>query len=454
MAISRAQAEDLVQKMQDAGYPADEIHAQLDRVGVQGANEAMPAGPLRTAMTTPAPGARISQGEKEMSRSLGQGAAMAIGGALGGPLAETALGPVLGSLPAETIGTGGGIYTGGRLTQVPPKEAALNAGLGGAGALAIGAGARGLTRLSSRMAGISPEARAAAESDPTVLNRPSNQAELDLARRVEANTDIQGSRTTQPHTDYNWMLGQKATTRVDAYPILDAFFQQVSGGDHPILRASDKQVIGMADRFTKRVGSDGKISLGDLDAYIRENFTDPLKGAYSRGSEAETVKRLMSVRGDIASHLYQSIGPGAASAQATTSDMLGKRAAVENTFNLGTKERPSSTGAERIRGINANTGQAQVDRDVLKKYDEAYNTNLLPQALRLSYQREWTGNDLTKAYAIDSALQPQRPGFIRGLALPVARGSVRVQKFAGPVAGGAIAMNADRIRSMLRGVSQ
>ena len=51
-------------------------------------------------------------------------------------------------------------------------------------------------------------------------------------------------------------------------------------------------------------------------------------------------------------------------------------------------------------------------------------------------QREWTGDALSEAYAIDSILQPQRPSFVRGLARPIARIGARATKYVGPVSAG------------------
>ena len=122
------------------------------------------------------------------------------------------------------------------------------------------------------------------------------------------------------------------------------------------------------------------------------------------------------------------LGPGAR--------MLTTREAAENTFGTGTEAKPSAQGAEAIRGIRSNNGVAQKNRAVLKAYDEQYKTDFLRRATKLSMQREWSGDFLSDAYAIDSILQPHRPSFVRGVARPLARAGARATPFAGPAGAG------------------
>jgi hypothetical protein len=198
----------------------------------------------------------------------------------------------------------------------------------------------------------------------------------------------------------------------------------------------------MAERFMQRVGPDGKVSLGELDAYVRESFTDPLRGAYTRGSEQELATRLMDVRRDITGLLYSAIDPSAKQLQVTTQQAIGKRQAVENVFGLGTEAKPSAAGAEKIRGIRGNTGQAQQNRAILEAYDAEYGTNFLQRARELSMQREWAGSAAEDAVTIDNilVLRQRRPGAIKGASRFLAKQGARVtNRYAGPVAAGATA---------------
>lgn len=192
----------------------------------------------------------------------------------------------------------------------------------------------------------------------------------------------------------------------------------------------------MADKFIDRLDQNSTISLGELDDYIRQEFTKPLVGQYARESEAVAAKRMMDVRQGLTDYLYSKVGPGAAPSQGLAQRAISVREAAENTFPVGTRSKPSGAGAEKIRNIRAATGDAQKNREVLQAYDEEYGTNLLHEAERLSMQREWNSDDLVNAYMVDSALQPTRPGFVKGVALPVARVGARATKMIGPVAAG------------------
>lgn len=420
-----------IQRARSAGYGDDDIRAIVKRkraAYTPPPDIAAPPSNLPADVQAMQPAAEGST----MNRQLGQGSAMAIGALTGGMLGGS--GTLL-PMAGEMFGT----YAGGRLSGVPEKEAAGSALMAGGAGLAGRGIAYGGTRLAGKMAGIKPQAVKTAIRDPSLLKQAAPDAELQLARQLESNTEIQAGKITPSHQDYQSMLAIKANDRIDATPVIEAFTNQITGADHPILRAADKQVQSMGERLLKRIGPDGKIGIGELDAYIRENFTDPLKGAYTRGSEAETVKRLMAVRSELTDKLYRAISPQAAPAQAFTQRALTKREAVENTFGMGTNAKPSSQGAEAIRGIRSNTGSAQKNRAVLQAYDAEYGTDFLGKAERLSMQREWSGDALSEAYAIDSVLQPQRPSFVRGLARPVARAGARATKYAGPTTAAAAA---------------
>lgn len=179
-------------------------------------------------------------------------------------------------------------------------------------------------------------------------------------------------------------------------------------------------------------GQPATISLGDLDAWIRANLTDPLRGAYTKGSEAVLAERLMAARTAMSESLYERLGRGASSAQKLAGRAIKTREAVENVFDLGTEARPTGTAAERIKGILGDSGEAQKNRAVLAAYDEEYGTHHLADATRLAQSQEWQGKDFSKAIMIDSVLQPTRPTFVQSMALPVARGGARVTRVAGP----------------------
>lgn len=377
---------------------------------------------------------KYGPGRKEEAKRGIQAGAMALGAMIGGPLAETYLAPALGGAVASTLGEFAGGAGAGMLTGVPPKEAIQGGALGATAGLAARGLAYGGTRLAGKMAGVSKEGVKAAINDMRLLQRPSDSAELDMAKGIGYETQKQAGITTEPHAYYQDLLASKSGTRIDAAPILDSITNSISGADVPAKRTADKALELMADRFTKRVGPDGKIGLGELDDYIRQNFTDPLKGAYTRGSESEFYGRLMDIRKELVNHLYNALGPGAAPSQEMANRALTTREAVENTFSTGTPAKPSGSGAEKIRAIRSNTGEAQKNREVLAAYDAEYGTNLLQKARNLSIQREWTGDAQADAYAIDSVLQPRRPGFVRGLARPVARFGARVTKGAGTTA--------------------
>jgi hypothetical protein len=178
---------------------------------------------------------------------------------------------------------------------------------------------------------------------------------------------------------------------------------------------------------------------GDVDAWISENLTDPLHGAYSRGSEAILAKRLMEIRGGMAEKLYASLGPGASTVQKFAQRSLRTREVIENLFGMGTSAKPSAKGASGVQSIRTDTGQAQTNRAALEAYDAEYGTNFLQKFERLSMTKEWSGDVLSDAYAIDSILQPTRPGLIHGAARKVARGGARATKYAGPTAAASAA---------------
>lgn len=419
-----------IQRARSAGKSDDEIRIfvrQKRNAYTPPPDIAEPAGGLPADVQAMQPAAERAR----FNRQLGQGAAMSAGALIGGGMFSGALPQVAGEIV--------GAYTGGRLTGVPRQEAATGAVLGG-GAGLVGRGlVAGGTRLAGKMAGIQSGTVKAGMRDPSLLKPAAVDAELQLARQLESSTGVQAGKTTPYHADYQKMLAVKASDRIDATPIIESFTKQITGGDHPTLRAADRQVQSMGERLLKRIGPDGKIGIGELDTYIRENFTKPLNVAYSRESEAETARRLMAVREDLTAKLYTAVGPEAAPAQSFTQRALRTREAVENTFGMGTKAKPSAQGAEAIRGIRSNTGSAQKNRAVLQAYDAEYGTDFLGKAERLSMQREWSGDTLAEAYAIDSILQPQRPSFVRGLARPFARGGARTTKYAGPTAAAAAA---------------
>lgn len=394
---------------------------------------------------------RAAGAKPAQQKMLLEGSLMGAGGFLGGMAGGARLIP-------QMLGEAAGTFAGGTLAGMPPEEALKAAALSSTVGGAVGGATRLATRAAGKMAGIESSTVKAGMRDPSLLNMPqkevsvterfgkprvkrvtSTEPELELANRLKASTDIKAAETTQYHEIYQKALASVSNKRIDATPVIDAFAKRITRADHPILRAADRQVEAMGDRFLNRVGPDGRISIADLDAYIRENFTDPLSGAYARGSEAETVRRLMEIRGDLTKHLYGAIGPVAAPTQAFTQRALAKREAVENVFGTGTPAKPSSAGAEAIRTIRSQSGGAQRNREILRAYDEEYGTDFLRQAEQLSMQREWSGDTLATAYAIDSVLQPSRPSFVRGIARPVARFGARISVPSGPVAAGATA---------------
>lgn len=391
--------------------------------------------------------ARVADFYKQLDRDTKIGVASASGAMLGGALGEA----VGAAIPAaartahiiprmisagmralpEAIGEFTGAGYGAEVAGASPSEArnigAWSAGGGMVGRTVVRAG----TRFLGRMAKVRPETVRAGIEDPTLLREPGREAELEQAQRMGAL--LENEPITPAHKDYQAMLATKVNDRVDATPVLDAFVAQITGNDNASARAADRQVQIMADRFLRRVGKDGKISLGELDSYIRENFTKPLVQAYSRESEAETAKRMMNIRQGLTDYLYGQVGPQAAPAQSMAASALRKSETVANVFNMGTETRPSATGAERIMTINSDSAQAQLDRQVLQAYDNEHGTNLYGDAIRLSQQRELGATDMAAATAIDSALQPTRSTFVQAAAVPFMRGGIRTARVAGPV---------------------
>ena len=442
---------------------------------------------------------RNAGNESEQNQMLLEGSLMGIG-ALAGGVGGEALGARLipkvgmeaprlirllataGRIAPEITGEAAGTYSGGRLAGMPHEEA-KNAALVSGGAGLVGRTiARVGTRVAGRFAGMRPETTQAGIDNPALLNAPEPDAELAQAHRLRAQLDAQAQEITPYHRAYqDEFLGPLKNAKLDVKSYADIIRSQITGGDHPSIRSADRALETLANRLegraipnppevvqigesrysqpTKRFQnpsgehvmgrymvdktlpptSSGKMEAGAVDAWIRENLTDPLHGAYTRGSEAIMAERLMKIRAAMADKLYTSLGPGAGSAQELAAHQISVREAAENTFPVGTKAKPVATGAERIRTIMSDTGEAQKNRAVLAAYDEEYGTHHLEDAKQLAMQREWQGKSMEKALAIDSVLQPQRPGFVRGAALPVARTGARIARVAGPITASVVA---------------
>lgn len=394
--------------------------------------------------------------EKQRERER-QAEAMAIGGAMGGAGAEAAFGPYVGKAAAATLGEFTGTVVGGKTTGVPTQEAMKIGALAGTAGLVTRGVGHGLTWLTSKGAGIPSDALAAARQNPELVNPPrtvnpdgsivnsvDQNAELSLARQLHENTKIQAGETTPHHEAYQLMLGPRINDRVDATPIVDTFQKYISGADVPEKATADKAISRMAQKFIDRIGPDNKISLGDLDNYIRENMTDPLHGSYTSGRESEFYGRLKNIRGELTDYLYGSIDKQAAPAQEMASRSLNSREAVENTFRMGTDARPSAAGIEKIRSIRANTGESQLNRDLLARYDAEHGTNFLNKAKNLSIRRDWNFTAQQEAAAIDAVFQPTRPGLVKGVSLPLTKLGLRATPMAGYTAAGGAAYLAPR----------
>jgi hypothetical protein len=399
---------------------------------------------------------RAAGSRAEQQQILKEGALMGIGGLAGGVAGEAAgmaliprvartahtikrILATAGRIAPEIAGEAAGTYAGGRLAEVPPEAAEEAAMISAVGGLAGRTIARVGTRFAGRAASMRPETVQAGIEDPSLLRAPEPDAELAQAQRLGAQLEAQRAEITPAHAAYQKQLASKGDVRVEGNDILDVFQKNIAGRDNKPSLAADREVRRMADKFIDRLGPDSKIGLAELDDYIRQEFTKPLVGQYAKESEAVAAKRMMDVRRDLTDLLYDKVGPGAAPAQGLAGRAIRTREAVENVFDLGKETRPTGTAAERIRGILGDSGEAQKNRAVLTAYDEQYGTRHLEDAKRLARQREWQGKDLETAYAIDSALQPTRPGFIRGLALPVARGGARIARVAGPVTSAIVA---------------
>ena len=399
---------------------------------------------------------RAAGGRAEQQQMLKEGALMGIGaltGGIGGEAAGMRLIPrvaaeapriirmlaTAGRIAPEIAGEAAGTYAGGRVAGMPPEQAGKAAQLSAGAGLVGRTVARVSTRLAGRAASMSPETVQAGIEDPRLLRAPEPEAELMQARRLGAQLEAQRAEITPAHAAYQEQLAQRSAVRVDGNDILDVFQKNIVGRDNKPSLVADREVRRMAEKFIDRLGPDSKISLAELDDYIRQEFTKPLVGQYAKESEAVAAKRMMDVRQGLTDYLYGKIGPGAAPKQAIAGRAIRTREAVENVFDLGKEARPTGTAAERIRTINSGSGEAQKNRAVLAAYDEQYDTHHLKDAKRLAMQREWQGKDLETAYAIDSALQPTRPGFVRGIALPVARGGARIARVAGPITAGVTA---------------
>lgn len=338
-----------------------------------------------------------------------------------------------GRIAPEIVGEYAGTYGGGRAAGMTPEEASSAAKVS-AGAGMIGRTvARVGTRIAGRAAGMRTDTVKAGMEDPTLLREPGPQAELEQAQRMGAQLEAQRAEITPYHRGYQKVLGEKADVRVDGNDILDVFQKNIAGLDNKPSVAADREVRRMAEKFIDRLGPDSKISLAELDDYIRQEFTKPLVGQYARETEAVAAKRMMDVRAGLTDYLYKQIGEGAAPAQGLAGRAIKTRESVENVFDLGKESKPTGTAAERIRGILGESGEAQKNRAVLRAYDDEYGTHHLENAKQLAMSREWTGKQMEDALAVDSALQPTRPGFVKGTARHFARGGARIARVAGPI---------------------
>lgn len=513
-----------IQRARTAGKSDDEIRAF---VNAKRAERQVP--PPFEPRTQPSPeqtdfNTRIADFYRKLDEDTKQGVAMAAGGFLGGAAGE-AIGAGIPAAAAtaprivriasgiaraipEAAGEFFGTGLGGQLTGMSPEEAAKAGGFAAAAGMAGRGIVRAGTRLAGKAAGMRPETVKAGIENPRLLNAPEPDAELMMARRLNAQLEQQAAEITPEHADFQAMLnapverratppvtpaesamlrresdvlrtapgatdaenniraGQKGRAfetpptpeelakargmpsgpllkrdeRVSGNDILDIFQQHVTGRDNRAARAADREVQTMALKFIKRLGQDDSMSLGELDDYIRQEFTKPLVGQYARESEAVSAQRMMDLRASLTDYLYGKVGKGAAPAQAMARKAISTREAVENVFSLGKESRPTGAAADKIRGIMGDSGEAQNNRAILKAYDEQYGTHHLDNAIRLARQREWQGASAAEAVAIDSVLQPTRPGFVKGLALPVARSGARMARVTGPLAAGAAGM--------------
>jgi hypothetical protein len=388
-----------------------------------------------------------------------------------------------GKIVPEIAGEAAGTYAGGRYSGLSDEEAKQAATMAGGAGLVGRTIAHVGTRVAGRAAGLKPETVQAGIDDPRLLRAPEPDAELAQANRLNAQLEAQRAEITPYHDIYNKeFLGPLKDATLDVKSYADIIRSQITGGDHPSIRSADRALETLANRLEGRaipnapevtqIGesrysfpvnrfsqkpsesavmgrymvdktlpptSSGRMAAGDVDAWIRENLTDPLRGAYTRGSEAIMAERLMKIRGAMAERLYASLGPGASSVQKLAGRAIRTREAAENVFDLGAEVKPTGTAAERIRGILGDSGEAQKNRAVLAAYDEQYGTRHLKDAQKLAMQQEWQGKDLSKAMMIDGVLQPTRPGFIQSIALPVARSGARVTRVTGPVTSAVVA---------------
>lgn len=348
--------------------------------------------------------------------------------ALGGFLTTMLPGQVAGVAATRGVQQGVGQMFGAN--QVDPraigKEALVNYGTG---ALTYGA-----AQLFGQGGGVPGSLVDETVKNPALLKRPPADADRMLSERLAANAEQQAATPTLGHTVYNEQyLGPLKNATLDVKPYVDALRGQISGqGDVPALRVADKAIEAVAQRLEARASlSSGRMTAGELDSWIRENLTDPLHGAYSRGSEAIMSQRLMKARTTMTNTLYSSLGEGASSAQKLAESSMSKREAVEKTFPAFDKSGkiPVATGAEKLRAITDPGPTGQTYRQILSAYDTEHGTDFLNQATTLSKKQMWSASDKLQWQLIDNAMTPRfvRMGAIkqgsRFLAKPLVRGA-------------------------------
>lgn len=376
-----------------------------------------------------------------------------LGGKIGGNLIPKSV--LLGMLPGQVAGvaTVRGTQQGvGQLygaNEIDPAAIAKES----AAFYGLGATTYGGAQLFGRGGGVPKKIIAESVQRPGLTRPPPEAAERTLSEQLSTNAELQAERPTFGHTAYQQeFLGPLSGATLDVKSYADIIRSKITGGDHPSIRAADRALEALANRLEGKairnapeisqigqsrysfpVGrfsqqpsesavmgrylidkplpptSSGRMKAGDVDAWIRENLTDPLHGAYSRGSEAILANRLMEIRGAMSERLYASLGPGASSAQKMAEASLTRREAVEKTFPAFDKggKIPVSTGAERLRMVIDPGPTGQTLRQVLQTYDAEHGTDFFRQASDLGIKRMWTAADQVKAQVIDNMLKPQ-----------------------------------------------
>lgn len=344
-------------------------------------------------------------------------AAMLAGG-LGGKLAGMIPGRIgtsvlAGLLPGQVAGVAGTRLAQQAVGQSQGANVIDPKAIGKESAVLYGAGALGYggAQLFGRGGGIPAENIRESVLRPGLTRQPPPEAERTLSEQLMADTEKQARTPTLGHAAYQKeFLEPVEHATLDAAPYVQAIRNQITGADNPAMRTADRALEGFAKRLEARAAAGGgRMTAGQIDSWITDNLTDPLKGAYTRGSEAVFANALMQARTEMTQQLYKSLGEGATSAQALANRSLNVREAAEKTFPAFDKagKVPVATGAERLRLVVDEGPQGQTLRQVLQAYDTEHGTDFYRRASDLATKRLWTAADRVKAQVIDNMLKPQ-----------------------------------------------